>query len=88
MIIQLESPASACTLSVDLLLGSQIDLRKINFSVFHSFYLPVFSSSFFNPAFVSGFLPSDHCGAGRDRQPGPEHILQYLLGKVLTHAGN
>uniref|UniRef100_A0AAQ5YGJ6 Palmitoyltransferase n=1 Tax=Amphiprion ocellaris TaxID=80972 RepID=A0AAQ5YGJ6_AMPOC len=28
------------------------------------------------------FPPPDNCGAGRDRQPGSEHILQHLLSKV------
>lgn len=33
-------------------------------------------------ALLSGFLPPDDCGAGRDGQPGSEHILQHLLGKL------
>lgn len=77
MIVQLEIPAPACTLSFGLLLQCQMDLDEMNFSVV------CFSamSLFLNPAFVSCFLPPDNCGAGRDRQPGSEHILQYLLGK-------
>lgn len=33
-------------------------------------------------ALLSGFLPPDDRGAGRDWQPGSEHILQHLLGKL------
>lgn len=77
MIVQLEIPASACTLSLDLLLRCQIDITKMSFSVVHSFFF--FS---LNPAIVSCFLPPDNCGAGGDGQPGSEHILQYLLGKL------
>lgn len=92
MIIQLEILASACTLSLGLLLHCQIDLSKMDFSVVHSFFCHVSVCFcffvFFNPAFVSCFLPPDDCGTGRDRQPGSEHILQHLLGRVLSSTRN
>lgn len=47
VIVQLEIPASVCTLSVDLLLRCQIDLSKIHFQVFHSFFCHIFCRLFF-----------------------------------------
>lgn len=74
-IIELEIPPS-----LGLLLRCQRDLSRKNFSLVHSYSC---HDCCVKIPPLSAFLPADHCRAGRDGEPGSEHILQYLLGKVL-----